>query len=324
MTNPALLELRELVTLRARARDLPLSAQARSRSVQAGGVRSSFKGRGLEFDQVRAYQPTDDSRMIDWRVTARRGRPYTKQFCEERERPLLVLVDLHPGMRFGTRQHFKSVLAGKLTALLAWAASAAGDRVGGVVQGAGGHRELRPMAREQGVLSLLKAVTTLQPRDMAAMEPGRMDKALGRLAQIARPGSLVLVISDFREAGEAAPRHLRAIAQHNDLAGLFVSDPLEAEPPKGGTLTFSQGPGVQGAAGRELTLDAGQPGTAAAWRQRFATHRDSVFGLFRRHGGHCSEISTADEPVRALRRALAARVHGHAPGPQTREGAVRD
>ncbi|MEJ1402066.1 MAG: DUF58 domain-containing protein, partial [Candidatus Sedimenticola sp. (ex Thyasira tokunagai)] len=99
--------LDELIRLRGNSRGLVLGAQRRSLSAQSGGYLSVYRGRGLEFDEVRAYQPGDDVRTIDWRVTARRGRTHTKLFREERERPVLLLADFHPGMYFGSRQQFK-------------------------------------------------------------------------------------------------------------------------------------------------------------------------------------------------------------------------
>ena len=117
-----------------------------------GGYVSPYRGRGMEFEEVRAYQPGDDIRNMDWRVTARTGRPHTKLFREERERPVLFLVDLGPSMAFGTRVAFKSVVAARAAALLAWAARDNGDRIGGIVFAGKRHRELRPAARERGML----------------------------------------------------------------------------------------------------------------------------------------------------------------------------
>ena len=122
MNEGTTLTLNQLIRLRASARGLELGARRRTLSAQAGGYLSVYHGRGMEFDEVRTYQVGDDARTIDWRVTARRGRPHTKLFREERERPVMLLVDLHPGMYFGSRVQYKSVLAGRLSALMGWAA----------------------------------------------------------------------------------------------------------------------------------------------------------------------------------------------------------
>jgi uncharacterized protein (DUF58 family) len=292
------LELDELIRLRAAARGLELGARRHALSVQAGGYISAYRGRGLELDEVRAYQPGDDARSIEWRVTARRGRPHTKLFREERERPVLLLVDLHPGMYFGSRQQLKSVLAGRLAALLGWAAVRGGDRVGGVVSAATGHREIHPAAREAGLLPLLRAMVRLQPSRPGPGMPGRMDLALARTARLARPGSLVVIFSDFREVGDTAERHLIALARHNDVIAGFLFDRLEATPPPAGRYRLGDGR-------LRLTLDTARPAVAERWAAQFNAHRESVRGLCRRQGLHFMEAATTERPLRALRVGLA-------------------
>ncbi len=292
------LALRDLLRLRAAAHGLELGARRLALSAQAGGYRSAWRGRGLEFDEARPYQPGDDVRSIDWRVTARRGRVHTKVFREERERPVLLMSDLHPGMYFGSRVQFKSVLAGRMTALMGWAAVRAGDRVGGLVRGAAGHREVSPMAREQGLLRLLRHMEDLQPTAPGAPRPGGMDPALARLARLARPGSLVAVFSDFLELGGAGERHLAALARHNDVILCLVHDRLEAAPPPPGAYELGDG-------SQRLRLNTGRPGVAEAWRDRFEAHRARVRGLCRRYRLHFMQADTHQAPLDALRHGLA-------------------
>lgn len=112
----------------------------------------------MEFDEVRVYHPGDDVRTIDWRVTARTGRPHTKLFQEERERPVLVLVDVRAGMRFGTRDCFKSVLAAKAAAVLAWIGIGGGDRVGGLVLAPSGIIALRAERTRRRILAFVRSI----------------------------------------------------------------------------------------------------------------------------------------------------------------------
>ncbi|MBT7306941.1 MAG: DUF58 domain-containing protein, partial [Gammaproteobacteria bacterium] len=184
MSSGTTLQLDELIQLRTSARKIELGAQRLALSAQQGGYLSAYRGRGLEFDEVRPYQEGDDIRSIDWRVTARRGRPHTKLFREERERPILLWIDLHPGMYFGSTTQFKSVLAGRLAALLGWAAVHSGDRVGGIVSAQQGERIIPPTSRENGLLRLLAAMVELQPRESGSPYSGHSDAALGRLAQL--------------------------------------------------------------------------------------------------------------------------------------------
>jgi hypothetical protein len=122
-------DLAELSSLRGAVRGLSLRAHRPAMAQLQGGHRSAQRGRGLEFEEVRLYAPGDDTRNIDWRVTARRGRTHTKLFREERERPVWLVADLHAGLYFGSRRQFKSALLLRTAAILAWVAANGGDRV---------------------------------------------------------------------------------------------------------------------------------------------------------------------------------------------------
>lgn len=300
MSNGTTLELSALIRLRAAARGLELGARRRVLSAQAGGYLSAYHGRGMEFDEVRAYQAGDDARTIDWRVTARRGRPHTKLFREERERPVMFLADLHPGMYFGSRIQYKSVLAGHLCALLGWAAVRASDRVGGIVQAADNHKEIYPAARESGLLPLLKAMVQLQPTAPGNIDKGRMNRSLTRLSRIVRPGSLVIIFSDFREFSAEAEKQLGSLAQHNDVIAGFLYDPLEATPPPAGFYRL-------GANQQRLSLDTSRSSVCEQWHAQFQAHRSNIRHLCTRHAIHFMEIATTDSLIPALRAGLTQR-----------------
>ena len=134
----------DLIALRPRCQSLRLPMRQPAASALAGAYRSRFRGRGVDFLESRNYQPGDDIRNMDWRVTARTGRAHTKVFQEERERPVLVAVDAGPSLFFGTRKRLKSVAAAELAAVISWAAVRRGDRIGGFLFAPGSHRELRP------------------------------------------------------------------------------------------------------------------------------------------------------------------------------------
>ena len=290
--------LKELVALRAQSRAVPLGPRRAALSVAAGGYHSAFKGRGLEFDEVRLYQSGDDARTIDWRVSARRGKVHTKLFREERERPVFILVDLHPGMYFGTRKAFKSVTAARLAALVAWAAEHAGDRVGGVVSSASGHMELPPRPRYDGVMHLFHALTHLQPTQPGAMRPGRFDDSLARLIRVAHTGGLVFLFSDFREMGPATEQSLIALARHHDVIAGMIHDPLEAHPPHAGVLEL-------GTHEHRRVVDFGHAETANDWEKRFRLHRGLIRDYCSRHGVHFMDIATNADLALTLRNGLA-------------------
>ena len=172
--HPAIANLGEMVRLRYAARELTDFPRVLAKQMMAGGHRSKFRGRGMDFDEVRIYQPGDDVRSIDWRVTAKTQAPHTKIFREERERPVLVVADLR-SMFFGS-QRLKSVVACEIAAALAWAGLNANDRVGGLIFGPEQQTEIKARRSHHAVLQfihdlrdfsqqLLQLATDNQPGD---------------------------------------------------------------------------------------------------------------------------------------------------------------
>ncbi len=302
-------DLRQLIGLRPLASDLgPMLLQRRVLAAQSGAYQSRHRGRGIDFHEVRVYQPGDDIRQMDWRVTARTGRAHTKLYHEERERPVLLAVDQGASMRFGTRVAFKSVLAAQAAALIAWGAAARGDRVGGVVFAGAAHAELRPQGRIHGVLRLLRALATAQgahPSADAGTHVNGLHSALIRLARITHPGSLLFLLSDFRGFGPEAERLFAQLARHNEVVAVFLYDPLEAEPPPPGQYRVSDGTHFQ-------TLEAGGKAFERRYRQRFEARRERLARCCRRHCVQLVSLATDAQLLPALRAALAARPSGAA------------
>jgi len=138
-----------LIKLRLQANQLPLDS-GKIHAKQGGAYMSAFKGRGMEFDESRIYQAGDDIRNMDWRVTARTNTPHTKVFREERERPVLLWLDLSASMMFATRKKFKSVIACEIASLIAWSAAKNNDRIGGLIFSENEHVEMKPQNRGAG------------------------------------------------------------------------------------------------------------------------------------------------------------------------------
>src|SRR5487761_539921 len=223
-------DLDELLALRGAAHGLSLHGRKGTRAMLLGAHTSGQRGRGLEFQEVRPYVAGDDPRNIDWRVTARRGRPHTKLFREERERPVWLLVDLQPGLFFGSRRQLKSAVVVRAAALLAWIASLSGDRVGAVIaDGRGQARVLPARARQAGVLPLLQALLESQPTSPAQPAPLALEEALRAFLPLVRPGSQILAISDFAGLRAEADSLWRALGAHSDLRLFWVTDPLEED-----------------------------------------------------------------------------------------------
>ncbi len=234
------IDSRDLIGLRQAGEGLRLRV-GRIAAQQSGNYLSRFKGRGMEFDEARRYQPGDDVRTLDWRVTARTGVAHTKLFREERERAVLSWVDLGPSMHFATQGAFKSVIAARLASLIAWAGNQQGDRLGGLIFNGDLHHELRPGRGRQAVMRLIHQLQAMdQQQDSAAPAP-HSDAALARLRRVARPGSLIFLMSDFRHLGPQSESHLAQLARHNDVVLIHIYDPLEAELPISGDYRVSDG-----------------------------------------------------------------------------------
>ena len=240
----ASIDTRQLIALRLAARQLRLAQQHRHFARQSGNHLAPFKGRGLTFQQLRAYQGGDEIRHIDWRVTARTTQPHTRLFEEERERPVVLCVDQRRTMAFGSRQCFKSVLACHTAALLAWNALEHNDRVGGFVFGDTQHSESRPRRSQRAVLHFLQQLTNLNQQALSPTReetPQTLSAVFEELRRITRPGSAVFILSDFHDMDEAAERQLALLARHNDVLAIEIGDPMEAQLPLRGHLALSDG-----------------------------------------------------------------------------------
>ncbi len=238
--------LNDLVNLRLKARDLPLFRHTRSHSLMSGGARSPFKGRGVDFEEVRAYQHGDDIRTIDWRVTARRMKPHTKVFREERERPVMVLLDQSRSLFFGSQLNFKSVTAAETAAMLSWATLLHGDRIGGILFNEENLTEIRPKRSNKSLMHLFSQTKKLNNALSISNRPsytdkGHLTKALRHARRVAHPGTHIFIISDFNDMDEDTGRHLRHLSRHCQLMALQVSDPLEQELPEPGRYTVTNG-----------------------------------------------------------------------------------
>jgi len=255
----------------------------------------------MDFDESRIYLPGDDVRTIDWRVTARTGIAHTKVFREERERSVILVVEFSQSMFFGTRVAFKSVIAAQAAALIGWAAINRGDRVGALLASGSGHHELRPAGGRRGVLRLLNMVVEAShPVNGYGTDDG-LDAALVRTRRVVKPGSLVVVISDFYGLDDEAQRHFMRLRAHNDVMACWIRDPLEQHAPPPGRYPITDGR-------YRAVLD-----TARVGAQRFeglCQRREArVRTLIRERGIPIVEINTCDDVGDALQRGFAEPVY---------------
>lgn len=250
----------------------------------------SAAGRGLQFAESRPYQRGDDVRSIDWKVTARHGRPHTKVFETERERPLWLVIDQGASMLFGSRGAFKSVQAARAAAWLAWSACAGGDRVGGVVLSEPSSRSLPPLAGERGVLALLDALCRPAAADAAGLAAKDLAGALAALQPGVRTGDRVAVLSDFyaldtRATARPLETNLAALATRCEVVLLQLSDPLEVAPPPAGVYPLARAAGL-------AWVDLADPATRQAWSSRYRQRSEALNTLAQRHGWPVVALTT--------------------------------
>ena len=285
-----------LIQLRLQAAQIPLD-RGKIHAKQGGAYLSSFKGRGMEFDESRIYQAGDDIRNMDWRVTARTGNAHTKVFREERERPVLLWLDLSPSMMFATRNKYKSVIASEVAALIAWSASRNNDRIGGLIFSATEHTEIRPRRGKTAVLDFIGRCTrhhAWQPEKAGPALQTDSTSAVSRLHSVTHPGSLIFMISDFRDLDDKAFSHIANISRNNDIIMIRISDPIEVRLPPSGTYRLTDGV-------RELQLHASSKKTRDEYHQRYLDQQQQLEKFCRQYRIHLINISTADHTVDKLK-----------------------
>lgn len=273
--SPVWSSVDDLIALKSHTRGIQLTSIKPAAAQRAGTLRSRFRGRGMDYLESRNYQPGDDVRHMDWRVTARTGDAHVKVFTEERERPVVLLLDFRQSMFFASRGHFKSVQCARAAALLGWATVARGDRIGAVMLN-GGHHEMKPVGGHRGALKLIRELVQRTDPESAmksAEDHGEtLATSLRRLRRIAKPGTLVFLLSDFRDFDAEAEHQLLRLREHNDVAALQFTDRLEQLPLPAGVYGVSNGEehrflDLSSSASRSRYL------SQVALRQKDLTHR---------------------------------------------------
>jgi uncharacterized protein (DUF58 family) len=274
-----------------KVRRIQIVTSALVNDVFAGQYHSAFKGRGMEFEEVREYQPGDDVRTIDWNVTARAGRPFVKNFREERELTVMLLVDVSASQEFGTREQLKSELVAELGATLAFSAITNNDKVGLILFS---DRIERIVPARKGTRHVLRVV-----RELLYHEPaGRgtdVALALEYLDRVLSRRSVVFLISDF-QTGDFS-RSLQIVRHRHDLIPIRVRDPREDELPPVRFIEL-----YDPETGEQWLADT----ASRAFRRRFAElserRRQRLAAEFRRLGLDVIDVITGEPFVEPLRR----------------------
>ncbi len=303
--------LAELVALRRTVSSVKRPVGRRVQAPLAGGSNSRALGRGLDFAEVREYAAGDDVRMIDWKVTARSGKPHTKIYTEERERPFLVVLDLRASMFFATRVAFKSVLAARLAAMIAWAAASNRDRVGGLVYSDDYLHEIKPATGSKGVGNLLREIVTthanarnrLDDTAGSASEGRKVvntgNDAFQRLQRIAHTGSSICMISDFSDFDSGNPGVALQLLRHNHVAACRIYDSLEAELPPPASYAIRDGQ-------RRRVFQSGSAELRREYMAAFSARSEEIGKVFSAQGNAFFDMAVTDSLQRTASRILRA------------------
>jgi uncharacterized protein (DUF58 family) len=267
--------------------------QIRTRTILESGIvgayHAVFKGRGMEFAEVREYEPGDDLRTIDWNVTARMGTPYVKKFVEERDLALLLLVDLSGSQRFGSRFIVKRDLAAELSAVLAFSAVANGDRVGAVLFTNEVEAYIPARRGREHALRIIRDILAFEPKGKGT----DLTAALRFVQRVMKRRGIVTVLSDFQDAGYERP--LGILRRRHDVVALQLWDPRESEIPDAGLVAV-----IDPETGARAIVDTSDP---AVRRQLRATTLREAKDIFRRTNVDVLPLSTAesyDKPLAAF------------------------
>ncbi len=290
-----------LVRLRYGARGFSYLPRQPVRSLLSGRKRSRLRGRGLDFDELRHYRPGDDIRNMDWRVTNRTKKPHVRVYTEERDRPVIVVVDQRLPMFFGSCRKMKSVVAAEVAAITAWRVLGVGDRIGAILFNDSDIQEIKPTRNERRVMGwlgdLVAMNNALSVRANIRGNPGGLAAALRLLERSIGHDYLVVLISDFHGWDDSTLKAVRSIKRHNDIICALIFDPLERDISNARSLVVSDGR-------YQLEID---PDHAELGR-KFVAHFETSFGRvqaeLRHHDIPVLPIDTATPAIEQLREKL--------------------
>lgn len=244
-----------------------------ARDIFAGEYHSAFKGRGMEFSQVREYQAGDDSRFIDWNVSSRLGRLYVKQFIEERELTIILALDLSASLRFASALKSKKEIAAELSALIAFTAMLNNDKVGLLLFSDRIEQYTPPQKGRTHLLRLIRDIIEFQPQGRGTSIGG----ALAYLTSLIKKKAVVFLISDFLDGGfETA---LKIASRKHDLIAIDIADRVEQAPPGRGFFFLKD---LESQAG--FSADFGRPALRSEFLKRRREKSRRLQELLRKHG----------------------------------------
>jgi uncharacterized protein (DUF58 family) len=257
----------------------------------AGQYESAFKGQGIEFAEVREYQPGDDIRTIDWNVSARFGHPFVKVFHEERELTVMLVLDLSGSHLFGTRSKFKRELLAEVAGMLAFLAIRTNDKVGAVLFSSRVEKYIPPKKGAAHVWRLIKEIFTYEPQQLTT----NIDGVLSYLNRVVKRQAIVFLVSDCLDTG--FDRSIRLTAKKHDLSVIRICDPAEMELPNIGLVTI-QDPET----GQVALINTRRKSLREKWVHQYRQHKAQIDELFQKTGIDVEDVYTDRSAVEPLTR----------------------
>lgn len=282
--------------LRHKIRHIQITAGKAVSDILAGEYHSVFKGRGMEFDEVRPYQPGDDVRTIDWNVTARTGEPHVKRYVEERELTILFVVDLSASGFFGSNGRLKQEVAAEVCGLLALSAIRNNDKAGLIAFSDTIEHFIPARKGTRHVLRLIRDILHLKPQGRGT----DLNIALNYLARVRKKRAVVFVISDFRAPDFS--KALRATSRRHDLIAISITDPIELRLPKAGMLRLRDNE-----SGQVQLIDTGCRRVRRHYQGLTRERRAALATLFKQQAVDHIPLITGDNYVADLVRFFRAR-----------------
>ncbi len=305
-TKGVYVDLEDLIRLQFKATGFSFLPRQPVHSLLSGRRSSRLRGRGLDFEEVRNYLPGDDVRTIDWKVTARTQKPHTRIYTEEKERPVLVVVDQRISMFFGTRVNMKSVTAAEAAALTAWRVVSSGDRIGAVVFNDSEIKEVRPHRSKKTVMQILNVIVEqnhlLGVNRTINSSSEMLNNTLRKVVHMARHDYLVCIISDFSGISDETNRLVKLITRHNDAIIALIYDPIARKLPNSGKVVISD-------SNRQIELNTGSRRLREQYPEILDGRLKSLTDELTKYGVPVLPIHTAEGVAEQVRSAL-----GYSPG----------
>ena len=313
--NPGVyITLQDLIHLQHQATGFSFLPRQPVHSLLSGRHGSRLRGRGLDFEELRQYRPGDDIRTMDWKATKRTKQPYVRVYTEERERPVLLLIDQRISMFFGSQINMKSVTAAEAAALAAWRVVSTGDRVGAIIFNDSEIKEIKPQRSKKTVMQILQQVV----RQNNALGVDRnihsqkemLDQALEKTRHLAGHDYLICVISDFFGLSNKSLHQVKLLCRHNDVMLLPIYDQLAKELPENATIVVSDGK-------QQILLDSSDSRLQKRFPEFLQNRLKTLSDALAKFGVPILPIHTAESVAVQVRKTL-----GYVPGKQTRAGKV--